>query len=193
MRVESRTAAVVTVLVASACDSPTAPTTPPTPVPPTVQTVQEPVARPAWARGLLDGINALRRSGHTCTDGQFFSPTRALRWDARLARAAEGHALDMMTVGIYDWPGESWHTGSNGSTVGERTLAAGYPFGSGENVIWWPNEPRARWEDDPGGFAVPTSPPHCANMMNPAWRDAGVGAVEAASHTAFVTNFGSGR
>ena len=48
--------------------------------------------------------------------------------DDRLLAAAQGHALDMATHDFVS------HTGSDGSSAGERIAAAGYSDGWGENV-----------------------------------------------------------
>lgn len=87
-----------------------------------------------------------------------------LRTEARLGRAAEAHACDNARRGTYT------HVGSDGAHLGQRLTRAGYPFrnaaentgwgfrGAGSALHWWMS-----------------SPPHRANLMNPALREAGVG------------------
>jgi len=81
-----------------------------------------------------------------------------------LMNAAQGHSLDMATNNFLG------HTGSDGSSPGERITRAGYPWRAwGENVAagqataadavaWWMN-----------------SPIHRASILNATYRDIGVG------------------
>jgi hypothetical protein len=84
--------------------------------------------------------------------------------DDRLLEAAQGHALDMATHDFVS------HTGSDGSSAGERIASAGYVgSGWGENVA--------------GGYATPAavvnawmnSSGHRANILNPNFEHIGVG------------------
>lgn len=52
----------------------------------------------------------------------------AVRNDARLARAAQAHAEDMVAQGYFS------HTGANGSRFSQRARAAGYTCAAAENI-----------------------------------------------------------
>jgi uncharacterized protein YkwD len=84
-----------------------------------------------------------------------------------LNNAATLHSIDMAVNNFFD------HTGSDGSDVGTRVSAQGYPWiWVGENIAggqtsiaqafnsWW------------------NSPPHQANMLNPDFREMGLGHVQ---------------
>ncbi len=85
-----------------------------------------------------------------------------LRGDARLQSSARGHSRDMATQSFFG------HTGPGGSTPTTRALAAGYPFGVGENIAYGQINARAvviAWMQSTG---------HCRNILSAA-RDLGVG------------------
>ncbi len=98
-----------------------------------------------------------------------------LRENADLDRAAAGHSADMVTAGYFD------HTGSQGDGPMARILASGYMtacsrcavgenIGAGGTGSSTPAEMVAAWMGDP---------PHRANILDPGFRDIGVGAVAA--------------
>ncbi len=102
---------------------------------------------------MLEEVNRLRQSGCQCGD-DYFPPVPALRWDARLAKAARAHAADMKSSNRMS------HTGSDGSTIGQRARRAGYAWSMiGENVAWgYSDIPSVveGWKNSDG---------HCRNMM----------------------------
>lgn len=86
-----------------------------------------------------------------------------MRLEPRLTQAAQRHSADMR--------GNSFmgHVGSDGSRVGQRVTRAGYEWQVvGENVAW----------GQPTVEVVMTgwmgSPPHCAAIMTPEFRELGV-------------------
>ncbi len=98
----------------------------------------------------------------------------ALRENPALDRTAAGHSADMVTAGYFD------HTGPSGDTAVSRILAGGYMTGCsgcalGENLgvggtgSSTPTEMVGMWMGDP---------PHRANILDPTFRDIGVGAVD---------------
>ncbi|KDB03425.1 Allergen V5/Tpx-1 family protein [Defluviimonas sp. 20V17] len=108
----------------------------------------------AISRSFLTQVNDLR--------GQ--SGLRKLHVEARLARAALAHACDNARRRSYG------HRGGDGSTLAQRLARVQYPYrAAAENTGW--------------GFRSATSalrwwlrsPPHRANLMNPALRDIGIG------------------
>jgi uncharacterized protein YkwD len=61
------------------------------------------------------------------------------------------------------------HNGRDGSTPPERVLRMGYKFrATGQNIAAGQSTP----EDAVAGWIK--SPPHCANLMNPAYTEMGV-------------------
>ena len=94
---------------------------------------------------------------------------QALRLDPRLSNAAYGHAVDLSRN-----PG-LLHTGSDGSTILERILAAGYNASWHYEVVGWGwdgrIEPMLNWWLD--------SPSHAAIVYDSNVTDCGVGYVYA--------------
>ncbi len=90
----------------------------------------------------------------------------ALTWDARLAEAAADHAQDMIDN---DFEG---HTGSDGSSVGDRATRAGYQWSwVGENVAWGQtsiSQVMAAWMDSPG---------HRANILHASFSQLGAARI----------------
>jgi uncharacterized protein YkwD len=129
------------------------------------------LARPLLAGGLgnsqaegqkmLGLINAARSVPHQC-GGQPYGPASPLTWNDTLASAAEGHTRSMANNNYFD------HKGRNGGTPGDRAELAGY-IGQqiGENIAAGQDSARKVVE---GWLA---SPGHCANIMNPAYRELG--------------------
>lgn len=120
----------------------------------------------AWLqRDMVELINAVRARGCHC--GQtVWAPAPPLEWDDRLAKAARRHARDMARHRHFQ------HTGSDGSTTSERVRESGFPYRLiGENIAFGQRsleEVITHWLK---------SPPHCRNIMNPAYHQIG-GAFE---------------
>ncbi|QJI37628.1 CAP domain-containing protein [Pseudomonas sp. ADAK13] len=129
------------------------------------------LARPLLTSGLgetqtegkkvLDLINAARQQPHQC-GGQAFAATTPLSWNEALATAAAGHARNMANGNFFD------HLDHDGRTPGDRAELAGY-IGQqiGENIAAGMDTPRKVVD---GWLA---SPGHCANLMNPQFREMG--------------------
>lgn len=116
---------------------------------------------------VLDLVNRARARPRRCGN-QDFGATAALRWSARLERAAVAHARDMAARGAMS------HTGSDGSTAAQRVTRAGYRWvATGENV--------AAGQRDSASVVESwlASPAHCANLMSPEYSEMAV---------AFATN-----
>ena len=108
-------------------------------------------------------INQRRAAGASCGARGEFAPTTALAWDTRLAQAAYGHARDMAEHENFS------HTGSDGSTLGQRVSAAGYAWSAvGENIAAGTGSVSATID---GWMA---SDGHCANLMSPGYRHVGL-------------------
>ena len=155
--------------------APTAPSAEPlvaSPVEPTVEPpAASPVAQPAeplacdapaaalQARA-LELINAVRADGYDCGTTGRFPPTAPLGWDSRLEAAARVHSADMARTGNFD------HTGTDGSSAGDRIGREGYAWGRwAENIAAGQSTLEAAVE----GWL--TSPGHCRNLLAPSVRD----------------------
>jgi uncharacterized protein YkwD len=119
---------------------------------------------PALESQMLEGINDLRSS-------QGLAP---LRLSAALSNAARLHSESMAEAGFFD------HTSANGVPFWKR-IGAKYPqqrsrlWKVGENLVWGTPGLSAQvalgmWLKSPG---------HRENLLTPAWREIGLGAVHA--------------
>lgn len=125
---------------------------------------------------MLAAVNAHRRAGATCGSRGSFPPAADLAWNDSLARAAAAHSDDMVAGNFFS------HTGSNGSSVGDRVTAAGYAWRSvGENIA--AGQPSVAVVVD--GWMK--SEGHCANLMNAAFRDIGVACVAGNANSSYRT------
>lgn len=92
-----------------------------------------------------------------------------------LDRAAIAHARDMASRSQME------HAGFDGSTPGERATRAGYRWGRiGENVAAGQATPElavASWLE---------SPRHCANLMDPAYTEMGIGFASDSGNVATI-------
>lgn len=116
----------------------------------------------AVSRLVLELTNEARARGWTC-GGRHFPPAPPLSLAPALTRAARAHARDMAAHEFFS------HTGSDGSSPGERVTRAGYHWREvGENIESGATTAR---EAVAGWLA---SPHHCANIMTAAFRQLGV-------------------
>ncbi len=75
----------------------------------------------------------------------------ALNIDARLTASAQNHSIDMACFSLLS------HTGSDGSSIGQRITAAGYPATFYEEMIYgsgYPQDAFNWWMNDPTHHAV---------------------------------------
>lgn len=116
---------------------------------------------------LLDLVNDVRQSGYDCDSEGYFAPTSALTWNGLIGQAAQRHSDDMATNEFFD------HTGSDGTSAGDRIAATGYEWRAwGENIAAGYHTAAAviqGWLDSDG---------HCANIMNPVFEEMGIGWTE---------------
>lgn len=147
------------------------------------EVVPSPANVAAAARAVLCLANAERTS----------RGLRPLRANALLARAALGHARDMVAHSYFS------HTSRSGATLVTRVRRAGYVrgagrWGAGENLAWGegplatPREIHRAWMSSPG---------HRANILNGGFRELGIGIATGTPRSAgaagatFVTAFGA--
>ncbi|SDZ67387.1 CAP domain-containing protein [Pseudomonas sp. NFIX28] len=115
----------------------------------------------AEGQKLLQTLNSARAQPRQC-GGQAFAAATPLAWSAALASAAQDHSRDMANNNFFD------HKDRNGRTPGDRAELAGYAGQQiGENI--------AAGQDTVSkvvdGWLA--SPGHCANLMNPQFRELG--------------------
>jgi uncharacterized protein YkwD len=110
---------------------------------------------------LLETINSARTRSRQCA-AQAFAATTPLVWNATLATAAENHSRAMANHNFFD------HKDRDGRTPGDRAELAGYIAQQiGENIAAG-HDTVSKVVD--GWLA---SPGHCANLMNPEFRELG--------------------
>ncbi|BCJ38065.1 hypothetical protein Athai_55680 [Actinocatenispora thailandica] len=118
-----------------------------------------------YEQQVLTEINAARSS----------AGCGALRYDARLAKAARGHSADMAAHNYFD------HTAPNGSTPWDRAKAAGYDQPSAENIAAGqrtPHDAVQAWLHSSG---------HRANIMNCDSHATGIGFARGGSYGYYWT------
>ncbi|PNY80447.1 CAP domain-containing protein [Deinococcus koreensis] len=161
--------------VSPSSPAPAAPTAPPAPP-----------AAPSgtFAARVMELTNAARAQARSCGADRF-AATTALTPNAKLAQAAQAHAADMAAKNYFS------HTSQDGRTLRERIDATGYSWSAiGENIAAGqatPDEVVQGWLGSPG---------HCRNIMNPTFRELGVGYTPASGgtyRTYWVQNFGAPR
>lgn len=136
----------------------------------TVTVPQKPYVRCTSAAGIKSQmvrlINRARAAGGNCGRKRF-RPAAALYWNDALARAAQSHSNDMAGRDRLD------HKGSGKSTVEKRVGRFGYIWRAvGENVAGGLDSCEAvvaGWLKSPG---------HCANIMDPAFREIGAACAQ---------------
>ena len=116
----------------------------------------------ATSRRVLELTNQARANPRRCGRTPF-APAPPLVLDTTLGNVALAYAREMAAFGYMD------HTGRDGSSPQARITRSGYRWSEvGENLasgIMTPEEVVAGWLQSPG---------HCANLMAPAFRQAGV-------------------
>jgi uncharacterized protein YkwD len=106
-------------------------------------------------------INTARSQPRQCGT-QAFTATTPLSWNEDLASAANSHTRNMANGNFFD------HLDHDGRTPGDRAELAGYIAKNiGENIAAGLDTPRKVVD---GWLA---SPAHCANLMNPQFRELG--------------------
>ena len=114
---------------------------------------------------LLQLVNDTRQSGCIC-GSTVMPPVAPVTWNDQLASAALVHSNDMNSKNYFS------HTGSNGSSAGDRITAAGYTWKAyGENIA--KGHPTEKAVID--GWL--TSEGHCKNIMSPFMKEMGAARV----------------
>ncbi|BDP42007.1 hypothetical protein DAETH_19760 [Deinococcus aetherius] len=131
---------------------------------------------------ILRQVNEVRAQPRTCGD-QHFAATTPVTWNGYLAKAARAHAADMATRGYFD------HRNPDGLEVEDRAEAAGYTGWQfvGENLA-------AGYDSEHVMKAWLDSPSHCRTLMDPRFKELGVGYVNdpaSPKGTYWVQDFGT--
>jgi uncharacterized protein YkwD len=129
--------------------------------------------------------NEARSKARRC-GGKRMKAVAPLRWDARLAASANAHSADMATKNYFS------HYSKSGASPFQRIKATGYRYrAAGENIaagrsLATPAAVVAAWLRSPG---------HCRVIMNPKYRELGVGRVEGPGKWGvyWTQNFGRAR
>jgi len=132
---------------------------------------------------VVELVNAARSTGRKC-GSERFAAVPPLSASRQLNDSAAAHARDMARKDYFD------HRGSDGSQPKDRVLRAGYqPRISGENIALGPESA----EEVVAGWLA--SPGHCANIMDPRFRDIGIGIATGRGRgkTYWVQTFGAPR
>lgn len=114
---------------------------------------------------VLTLVNAARGQSRTCGKHRF-APAPPLRWNDKLAAAALAHSGDMAARNYFA------HTDKDGATPADRVSRHHYQWRrTGENIAAGQGSP----EQVVSGWLA--SPHHCANIMEPRFRDMGAAYV----------------
>lgn len=167
-------ATAVTMARKPAAPPPPAKPNPPVPASPKAAPASAPSGQMAeWAELLVRLMNEKRAAAGVAP----------LAWSPEIAAAAQAHADDCQRRG---WGS---HEGADGARIRTRLARAGYDARwAGEN---WANlqSPQAAfafwWNEPPG------ADPHRSNILNPMYRDVGVGIVKVGWGYYFFVDFGS--
>jgi len=137
----------------------------------------------AWEDEVVALVNQARATGGDCRTTGKFGPSKPLTVHASLHCSARVHSKDMADRGFFD------HINPDGQDPFDRMAEAGYGSYAtqGENIA--AGTPTAKETVD-GWLA---SDGHCANMLNPAYKDIGVGAYEGPGEYVYywTQNFGA--
>lgn len=121
-------------------------------------------------------VNAYRAAGASCGGEGNFPAAPPMAWNAALTQASLVHSDDLVAFNFVS------HTGSDGSSAGQRATAAGYVWQSwGENIAAGQLSVAGVM---PGWMS---SPGHCANIMRGAFRDIGLACVSGGAGNTYRT------
>jgi uncharacterized protein YkwD len=124
---------------------------------------------------VLSLVNEARRKGCQCGDTWYY-PAAPLVLNARLDKAALAHSQDMQKKKYFS------HVSPDGRKAGKRIQTQGYNWRAyGENIA---HGYRSEKQVVEGWLS---SPGHCRNIMNPAFKEMGIGR----SGTYWTQTFGS--
>jgi uncharacterized protein YkwD len=125
----------------------------------------EPCADEQQLHKAVEQLNALRRRPAACAPGS--AAMQRLTWESRLAASAQEQARDLALQDRLS------HVDSRNRGLGSRLRSVGYAAaGAGENLAAGQTD----IEDTLQAWLA--SPSHCANLMQPEYRDVGLACVQ---------------
>jgi uncharacterized protein YkwD len=135
----------------------------------------------------IDSLDAISEAPSRTFDSMLNSVRAAngagpVTYDARLGRAAEGHAEDMLQNNFFS------HTGSDGSSAGDRIRAEGYNWRT-----WGENIARGQRDEEAVLRAWVNSPGHQRNNVDPAFEDFAIAKTGTGSQQYWVLVFATER
>lgn len=117
----------------------------------------------AFEKEVLSLVNKARSSKRKC-GGKTYTQAKALKWNSKLALAAERHSTDMSKRNYFD------HISKSGKSPSARIKAVGYKYKAmGETLAAGYTSPKAvvnAWLKSPG---------HCKILMSKSYTQLGVG------------------
>ena len=127
---------------------------------------------------MLDAVNEVRSEGYSCASGNF-PATYPLTWDCKIALAADRHSSDMANNNFFE------HTGSDGSSAGDRISQAEYSWQS------WAENIAAGQRDIPTVVQawLTSETGHCKNIMSSSLTEFGSSLVTAPPGSARFTRY----
>lgn len=132
----------------------------------TVPTITVPSVTDIIQQEMVIAVNQARAVGRSC-GATYYVAASPVKWNDKIATAAFKHTTDMVTNNFYS------HTGSDGTSPGDRLMAAGYAWKtSGENIaVGFSStaEVFQAWLGSEG---------HCRNIMKPEFTDIGAAAAD---------------
>ncbi|CAF1676433.1 unnamed protein product [Rotaria magnacalcarata] len=133
----------------------------------------------SYEKNVWQLTNEARTKGRYC-GGTWYPAAGTLKWNDKLAEAADEHAQDMHDNDYFS------HESNDGRSPWDRMEATGYPAdcAGGENIAdnSTPENTVAAWLESPG---------HCANIMNSGFKALGVGYAKSGPYSGYyVQNFG---
>jgi uncharacterized protein YkwD len=132
----------------------------------------------AFSDRMLELLNAARSVARNC-GATAYPAVGPLAWNTQTEQAARAQAEYLQQNNLFS------HTGSGGSSVGERLTATGYVWSTvGENIAAGYTDMAAvvqGWIDSPG---------HCVNVMNGNFVDLGVVQIPGTSSNTYRTYWG---
>ena len=147
-----------------------------------IRAVDASPAQDAFEAEVLRLTNEARAHSRKC-GGKKFKKAKPLRWSDVLASSASQHSADMANRDYFS------HYAPGGVSPFERMRAVGYRYrAAGENIA----AGRSLATPDAVVNAWLKSPGHCKVIMNPRYRELGVGRVEGAGkwNVYWTQNFG---
>jgi uncharacterized protein YkwD len=111
-------------------------------------------------------VNEIRTQGCKCGT-KYFTKTSPIQWNTTLENVGLLHSIDMAKKKYFS------HISPDGTTPGSRILKSGYNWKFfGENIFMTTGfSPSNKEVID----AWKNSPTHCENMMNPSYKEMGIG------------------